>query len=218
MGVDMRNRAVALAVCLAGITGCHGLGGSGIAKSETRPVPAITAIDIGGAVDLVVTVADQPPSLTIRGDDNLLPHLLTTVKGERLEIHTDIDVSPKLPLRVAVTVPSLVGIHATGAAKIQVTGLHGDAFSLYASGAGTVELAGEVSQATIDVSGAAHVQAHALKAHTTKVELSGAANVTVFADHQLTVDVSGAGMVEYAGHPLKIEKSVTGVGVVRERK
>lgn len=217
----MRSGALAglfLATCVLALAGCRGLGGNGIAKSEVRPVPAVSAIDVGGAIDLQVTVAEQTPSLRIRGDENLLPHLVTTVKGQRLEIHTDVDVSPRLPLRVELTVSSLVGVHVTGAAKVQASGLRGQAFSLYASGAASVDLAGDVSQATIDVSGAARVRAHTLHAHDAKVQLSGAADVSVFADGLLRVEISGAGRVEYAGHPTKIDKAVTGVGVIREHK
>ncbi len=219
----MRNtwRRAAMAAVLVGLAAvgvaCRGLGGSGRAKEEVRTIAAVTHVEVSGAVELDVTVADGAPTLTIRGDDNLLPHVLTTVTGDRLHIHTDVDVSPEVPLHVALVVADLRALDVSGATRIHVKGLHGESFALDASGAGSVDLQGEVSRVTVEVSGAANVEAHGLRAHTVKVELSGAASVSVYADQELTADISGVGKVEYAGHPAKIVQHVSGVGVLKAR-
>jgi len=195
-------------------TSCRGLSGSGVTRTETRTMAKTpSCIEVHGAVDLDVAVSERPASLTVRGDDNLLTHLKTGVSGPCLQIGPDTEISPRAGLQVDVRLPSLEHLTASGAGKLKITGLHGAAFGLHASGATSADLAGEVTQLTVDVSGVAGVNAQGLKAHEARIQLSGAGSVAVFADQAVAARISGAGKVEVWGKPAKIDKTISGVGV-----
>lgn len=196
--------------------GCRsGLAGSGVEKTETRAMQQVArCIELHGAMEVAVAIGENP-SLVVQGDDNLLAHLKTSVNGPCLSIGTDIEVRPTLPLQVAVQLAGLDEVTADGANKVEVKGLQGPAFRVHLSGASAVELAGEVTRLTVEVSGMASVKAQALKTHEAKVNLSGAGSVAVFADQVLDAHVSGAGKIDVWGKPAKIEKEISGVGILQ---
>lgn len=211
-----RSMAATVFAVLALATACRGLPGSGVEKTETRKMQKITrCIEVHGAVEVAVEIGEKPPSLVVQGDDNLLPHLNTNVNGPCLSIGTDVEVRPSLPLHVAVQLEGLDEVTASGAMKLDVKGLKNETFGVHLSGASAAELAGDVTRLTVDVSGVASVKAQDLKAHEAQVHLSGAGSVAVFADRAVDAHISGAGKIDVWGKPQKIEKEISGIGVLQ---
>lgn len=214
----MRTRRSAVAMAMATLVlclGCRGLVGSGTAQSEVRPAGSFHVVTVSGAVRLEVDIGDAATQVAVSGDDNLLKHVTTTFVDGVLHIATDGNVAPQLPLTVHVATPLLDRLEVSGAADVRIRKLRGPAFTAEFSGAASVDLQGEVSAVVMRVSGVAEVKASELKAHSVRVDLSGAGHVTVWADEFLFADVSGAGAVEYAGQPARIEKAISGLGEVR---
>ncbi|WP_181233539.1 head GIN domain-containing protein [Enhygromyxa salina] len=206
-----------LAVVVGALTlaGCS-LRGSGTQMTEQRELASFDEIELGGVFKVVVHVAPgTTQKVEVSGDDNIVPKILTTVSGSELDLSVDHwMVRPEHPVTVEVWVPSLTKIEASGAAKIEVTGLHGEAFELDLSGASSSTLAGIVDRFEIDSSGAAKLDARALQAKTVDVELSGAGNAEVWASEQLDAEVSGAGKVRYWGAPGTVNEDISGSGSV----
>src|SRR5438093_6304 len=71
----------------------EGIKGSGVLKTEQRPVTGFSRIDVGGIVKLEWR-ADGAPSLEVTVEDNLLPLLITEVAGDTLKIHFNENVNP----------------------------------------------------------------------------------------------------------------------------
>lgn len=211
-------RAGALAGALSLLPGCFLLGGaagSGTAATETRQVEAFSEIDVGGNFQVEVEVGPAQ-QVTVEADDNLLALIETNVSGETLKIRTSKSVRTKVEPKITITVPSLRMVEASGASKVEASGLAGDAFELEASGASRIVLSGAVEELEIDVSGAGDVDAEDLQTKQADVDVSGAGDVDVTVSDVLDVDISGAGSVSYAGEPTLTE-DVSGAGKVKRR-
>ncbi|NVB38618.1 DUF2807 domain-containing protein [Pseudenhygromyxa sp. WMMC2535] len=209
-----RLMVLTASTALAAVTGCT-LRGSGSAGSELRELDDFDRIDIGGAFTLTVHVdPDAAPKVELRGDDNILPSILTKVQGSELDIgFENMIVNPKLPLEVEVWVPALQAIDASGASTIHVEGIAGERFDLDLSGSAEVALAGAVERLDVDISGSAELAARTLVAERVEVELSGSGEAEVFASERLDADISGSAEVTYWGDP-EVEKDISGSGKV----
>jgi hypothetical protein len=206
--------------------------GSDVAKTETRAVSPFSEIDVGGGIQLDVTIGPTS-SLAVTADDNILPHLKTDVAGDRLTIYVDASYSTNLGVVVQATAPTLRALQGSGASKTMLTGLSGEQFHLDLSGASTCQLtgdadlidaklsgashgaiAGTAKQVSIDCSGASHLDAAGLTAEKIIAEVSGASTAHVHATKELEVTASGASTLRYAGHPAKLDEQTSGASTV----
>jgi hypothetical protein len=227
------HRAVLLLAILSGCNYTFGpaLQGSGVAKTETRSPAPFSEIEVGGGVQLEVTVGPAP-SLEITADDNILPHLRTDVSGDRLNIYVDVSYSASRGIEIKATTPALRALDASGASQTTVTGVKADRFQLDLSGASDCQLAGDVDaldvtlsgasrctlagdakKLAVNCSGASHADAAALMADAATVELSGASTAQVHATTALVAAASGASTLRYAGQP-KVERKVSGASTI----
>jgi hypothetical protein len=191
--------------------------GSGVPKTETRAVGNFTRIEVSGATVLEVTAGQSATTLTVSGDDNIVPLVKTEVSGSTLSIGTEGIHNTKLPLVVKIGLPKLVAIEASGATKITASNLSGEHFELEGSGATKAVLTGAVDRLMVNVSGAGHVEAAGLAAKMADIDTSGAGNVQVNASDKLKVSISGAGKVTYTGNPV-ITQHISGAGKIASAK
>jgi hypothetical protein len=83
--------AVAVGIVLAvraddtGTTSSTGVQGSGVPATQTRAVPAFTAVDLAGGNNVTVHVG-RTQAVTVNGDDNLIKYVTTTVHDGTLAI------------------------------------------------------------------------------------------------------------------------------------
>jgi hypothetical protein len=211
--------------------------GSGNVISESRQVQDFSAVEINYPVELTVKQG-QTPSLTIEGEDNLLPQLDTRVSGSTLIIeNSERNFSKRVnstkPVRINLTVKDLRRVDFPSAGSLSADGLKTEDLRISISGAGTVTLT-NLTAVTLDVnlSGAGNIRADGkadtlitdisgfgsfhgdnLASQNADVTISGAGNATVWAKDSLKADISGTGSVRYYGSP-SVNKSVSGVGSV----
>ena len=186
-------------------SGCALLGvetirGSGVAMVEDREVSEFQQVKVGGALHAIVEPGDFH-SVTVEGDDNLVPLVMTDVVGGRLRIRTKnmVSISPQIPLRVVVVCPSLNGIHVSGASDVDVRDLQADALDVSASGASDLMITGVCTNLSLDVSGASEVDLSGLTALLADLHVSGASDVRVVATEEITGGASGASSVRHGG-------------------
>jgi len=207
--------------------------GSGELVTETRAVSGFSAVDFSGLGEVEI-IQDGSESITITTDDDVMPHVVTEVRGETLVVGFDFDGPIGiLPTRMEVTlhVDELGSITASGAWKVHADSLEGtdletlisgtgnlsidqlEATDLSAeiSGAGEMAIAGEVVSQNIAISGAGEYNAGDLKSESARVEISGSGETTLWVTGSLEVTVSGAGRIYYYGQPqVDFTKSGTG--------
>jgi hypothetical protein len=216
-------------------------GGNAITPSDTiiteeRDVSGFTGIDMSTFGKVVLTQGEDE-SLTIKGSDNVVPLVKTTVRGGVLTIEMDENINPlgvnnaEEVLSFKITVKDLSSLALSGLAEVEMASLSTSTLTLDMSGAGHVllselaaqdvditvsglggiEVAGEATHATIDIPGAGEVDAGDLECQTADVTISGLGTATVWVTDELTGTISGAGNVRYYGDPATNTES-TGVG------
>jgi Putative auto-transporter adhesin, head GIN domain len=210
--------------------------GSGNLVSETRDVSGFDTVEFSGAGDVEI-VQDGTESITIKTDDDVMPHVRTEVVGSTLQVYLDFSgILSILPTRLNVTlhVKDLTGITASGAWDAHSDSLETTDLNILISGAGTIsidaltatdvladisgagkmELAGEVTSQDVSLSGAGKYLAGDLKSKTATMDISGAGDATLWVTGSLTVSVSGTGHVEYYGQP-QVSFTESGSGTIK---
>lgn len=215
----MKRIAIALALACSALfllSGCTGVRGSGVRKTEKRELPAFTSIETIGAFEVTVT-CQKPASFEIEADDNILPLVETEVRGEVLRVTTKKNYHSSGGIAVRITVPNLDSVKSTGAGKFRVSDVKNDNFEIHSTGAAQVSVSGQSKSVTISSTGAGKIDAHNLRANNAEVSVTGAATADVYAIDQLDVTVSGAGRVTYSGNP-RVSKHVNGAGQVTKKE
>ena len=218
----MKNRVVLilLTALMLLVTGCHHgmlnqVSGSGNRLKQKRDVASFNSISYDGAFEIDV-VCQQPVSLEIEGDDNILPLVGTDVSNNVLHIKNLSSYSVSTPIKLKIAVQNLEGIAVNGAGRIEISGMKNDKFEIDVNGAPNVSVSGETKLVDIDTNGAGKIDTHKLRATKAVVESKGVSKVELHAADQLDVTVSGPSRVTYEGDPV-VNKTVNGPGSVAKR-
>lgn len=211
--------------------------GSGHIVTETRDVSGFHAIEVSYPAQVVVKQGAKE-SIKIEADDNLLPELLTQVKGGVLEIsykrHNTRYVNPTRPVNITIVVKELDDVEFTSAGELIINNLESDELDISLSGAGNLELndiavrdlhvslsgagsmsaSGQADSLDMNISGFGDFKGGNLHSRDALVNISGAGSSTVWVDDNLTAQISGAGSVSYYGSA-SVTKEVSGVGGVK---
>lgn len=204
--------------------------GSGTKLTETRKIAAFTEIDVSDG--LTLEVKKGPTSLTIEGDDNLVPLYVTEVVDGRLRIHRKKGdwVRPVLKLIVRVTTPSLERLDASGGVnarlenvaarkfgatlsggvELDAKDLELDVFDLNASGGVTARLGGHAKIAKLDLSGGVGLKAKQLEIAQASVDASGGCDVELTAKDSISGEASGGVGLKVYGKPAKAQVQTSG--------
>ena len=162
-------------------------------------------------------VAQQPQSLEIEGDDNLLALVATDVSGGVLRIKNLRGYSTNDPIKIRISVQNIDAVTANGAGKMEISGLNNDKFEIDSNGAPTIKVSGQTKALAIDANGAGNIDAHKLRAANAEVESKGVAKVEVYASDQLNVTISGPSTVIYDGDP-DLNQTINGPGSIKKRE
>jgi hypothetical protein len=217
------------------VTGDNAITPSNTIITEQRDVSGYTGIDMSTFGKVVISQGDSE-SLTIKGSDNIVPLVKTSVKNGVLTISTDKNIvvtglNSDNVLTFTITVKDLTGLTLSGAAEVTMDALStrdlsmvmsgagqiklgdltGESLDVNLSGVGNVEVAGEVTTAKIDISGAGGVIAPDLKIQTAEITISGIGGAELWVTDELTGTISGGGNVSYYGDP-QTNTTTTGVG------
>ncbi len=207
--------------------------GSGVAKTETRPIAAYENIVVDGTVDVEIKT-DAPVSLQITGDDNIVPLVQTEVKNGVLHISTQdgTSYSAKVNLVIHTTTPVLTSvksngtsdvtvqavklaeIEVTGTGQVIATGLNTPTLLVKSTGTSDVTLTGSTQKLVAKVSGTGALDAKNFKALDADVSVSGTGDAYVFVSGQFNANASGLGDIVYSGNPTIIEQNATGFGKI----
>ena len=210
----------AVLLALLAVAGCNGddsgtIKGSGISKTESRPVEKFTAIELD--VGRLTVEQSGTESLTVTADDNLLALFTTEVKGGTLHLSVakGKNFSGTGPV-FAVTAATLRSLGINGSGGIQASKLDGDTLSVSIAGSGSAKLAGRAAELKLSISGSGSVDAAQLQARRAKADISGSGSLTINASDELDASVSGSGTIWYIGSP-KVKSDVSGSGSIRRK-
>jgi hypothetical protein len=190
--------------------------GSGVAKTEIRPVGSFSKIDLVGSAEVEVSVGPAT-SVAVTADDNILPIIETAVAGDTLKIGSQKSVDTRLGVKVKITVPALDGVAISGSGNIHAQGLKSGTVEAGVIGSGNITLNGMADLFTAQIAGSGDLRAGDLSAKRVHVIVAGSGSATVQASQELDASVTGSGNVNYTGNPPQVRRSVTGSGNIRAR-
>lgn len=213
MKTTVKKIAAALAISLALLTllSMESLGQNEIVR-ETREMPPIDQIDVGGAFEVVLTFGEAQ-KVEVETRQKSLEKIETRVKDGLFTV-TASNLRNEKTQRLYLSVPGLNSIRAHGAATLKGTNtletdmltieasgaadvnldLNVKTLSTQSSGASDIELSGMAENHSAVVSGAATLDAKQMVAQFTDASVSGAGTAKVNSA-QLTGNTSGAGEI-----------------------
>ena len=194
-------------------------------------MPAFDHVDISGGYDVVVRVGGTR-SVSLEGDDNLLPLIRTEVRSGTLHIESTQNLRPRDGIRIEIGIETLRGIHSGGSSQVAVRDVRSPAFdasvsgsselaahgdfgdlSTSISGSGEIRMEGTADEIEGDVSGSGELDLVDVRARRARIDVSGSGGATVNVSERLDASVSGSGDVHYVGRPT-VEADVSGSGSV----
>jgi hypothetical protein len=225
---------ICLAVAAAGCSSnTHGTG-SGNVINQTRSIQGVNQVTLVGTGTVLVIQGNQE-SLTIEAEDNIIPHIVSSVKGNMLNVSYDNTTpSPTRPVKFHLTLKDLSTITLSGAVKIEtsgfktqnlgvsmngagegnMSGLEVNTLTVSLSGAGKMNMAGTATDQTITISGAGDYQARDLKSQTTTITINGAGKGMLNVSTMLNATINGTGDISCLRNP-QVNRQINGAGTVR---
>lgn len=228
---SFKTAAVVAVLSLLSCGRLGGLVGSGKPASDSRTIGAFKKVDVATNID--VTFIKGERGVEVITDENLLKVVDTTVNTDGvLVIKLKQPVADSLGVKVNLTNDVLEGVNvsgsssftgpapaaakdfqidASGASKVDLTGLTATKVVVNASGASEVTLTqGASTELTVAISGASKFVSHGFTADDVQVEVSGGSSVCATANKSVTGNASGGSTVTISGAPATMEVNSSG--------
>jgi hypothetical protein len=201
------------AICFAHDYGARSdfIEGDGIIFSDIRQLPFFKEIDIRGTYRFTIE-SGKKQTLTIKGDQNILPHITTIVKDRKLFVSNNKSFRTKTPLHLHITVPDIIKVTSNGSSEISINGIRNRTFAVVLTGAGKMSVSGTTKKFVVRLFGSSALNAKDFQSEDVEISTAGANTARVFADKVLDACIKGVGSVVYYGCPSEINKNIAGVG------
>lgn len=211
------------------------ISGSGVSASDTRTPGSFNGVALGIAARVEVNQSNRE-SVTITGDDNVVPLVETQIESGKLKIRwteRNLSVSYKSLVIVvearSIDSLSIAGsgdivadvlnatdftIDIAGSGDVRIRQLNAGKVTAKVSGSGDVHLAGRAESLEAKVAGSGDIKAGSLEVKSGSVSIAGSGSVALWPTDSLKVSIAGSGDVRYYGDPA-LNKSVAGSGSVK---
>jgi len=210
--------------------------GNGNVVTIERSTGDYDAVAISGWFD-VDLVDGNEGDVSLKGEENLLEHIITEVKDGKLVIKVEkgINLKPstwKEGIHITVPVESINAVSLSGSGDIvgkktikttnfntSMSGsgditldLEASSISASMSGSGDINLSGSTTDFNVTISGSGDIKAYELEADNVDATVSGSADIKVTANQRIKARVSGSGDIHYKGNPEKVDTKTSGSG------
>jgi hypothetical protein len=190
--------------------------GSGNVVREDRTVSGFNEVEVAG-VGHVHIEKGASERLTVEAEDNLLPYIISEVRGGKLTIRTrsNTSLTPTKPINYYVTVKRLDAIAVSGAADVVAPSLEAERFSVTISGTGDLKLSRlDATSVDLRLAGAGGLSIEELAADSLNVVVSGVGSAVIAGGRVHTQDLtlSGTGSID-VGRLASDEATVSVAGV-----
>lgn len=212
--------------------------GNGNVKKETREVSDFTGVALSGNMNVQLAYGNLN-SITVEGDENLLPYIETKVEDGVLHVRsknkTGLKTRNKLMVYVSLTKVTELRVSGSGnitgngdfsndgKTNISVLGSGNinagiNSFNetkIAVSGSGNVTLKGK-STNNIDatISGSGNIDCSEVACNDVFAQVSGSGNIKVYANKSIDAKVSGSGNIYYRGSATNINMKSSGSGKI----
>ncbi|MEA3466529.1 MAG: DUF2807 domain-containing protein [Thermodesulfobacteriota bacterium] len=187
--------------------------GNGKTATQQRSLSDYEQIAVQGAYTLTITSGNAYHFL-LRGDSNLLKHVVTRVDSGKLRIGNDESLCMKQPLEIEIKVPHLTSFYAEGAHEVTIENIDEPSLDLGLVGASSAMTQGTVKTLKLQISGTSMLDALKMSANSVTVDASGTSLAKIQVAGPLSVTASGICEVLYAGPPTSITADLCGLAEV----
>lgn len=212
--------------------------GNGNVITKTRTVSDYDGISVGGSFD-VILIKGKEGEITIKGEENIIPYIVTEVKGGTLKVRYKKNTNIRTTKTLTVTVPfkaiekvSLGGsgnirsesvikadelsVGLGGSGDIKLT-IEANELSAKIGGSGNIKLEGNAKEFNASIAGSGSIKAYGVKASIANSNIAGSGNVRITVTDKIKAKVVGSGNIYYKGDPAKIDIKSVGSGDVIDR-
>lgn len=210
--------------------------GSGSNTEERRSVEEYDVIYVDCELNVLLRQAglSDQNKIVVRAQENLLPFIKTDVSGDRLTIELSECIRPTEEIQVEIVTNGIVKFVHNGSGNVETLGsiksddfklvLNGsgdlsfkiktDDLEVQSSGSGDIMLSGEANDLEVDADGSGDVNALGLKANAVDGANGGSGTLSIFAQDEMNLSLSGSGDIRHSGSPQNSTISNTGSGTV----
>lgn len=202
--------------------------------SGRQQLPAFSKIQVAGDIHLNLFGGANQRTADVRCHTPDGPGVTFELDGETLMVrpqHEDrrtsdiclavIHASGVEGLEVAGTVTvrggmlsELTDARLAGSGSLDLRGLRAPRLALQAAGAGLVKLSGAVDTVTVEVSGAADIQAKYLVAQHGTLKVTGSGSIEATTQASVNAQTAGSGTITVHGQPPKVSQNALGDGEI----
>jgi hypothetical protein len=215
----MKKLILLLAVSGLFLSACEkdSISGDGNVAMEKRSLGGFSKVFTSGSTLVHITKASNF-SINVKGYENLLPYLETSVQNGTLKIEIDKDMRVKnANYEVFITMPDLSAISTEGSGDVDVLGdFSGNTdFELKISGSANISFEkGSTQNLSTRIEGSGDIKAFGLVAADAKPITSGSGDTEIGITNKLDARISGSGNVYYKGSPVSVDTNISGSGKV----
>ncbi|MEC5166768.1 hypothetical protein RCH18_002517 [Flavobacterium sp. PL11] len=212
--------------------------GNGNFISEQRVTKSYEKIDVTGFFD-VELVAGKEGTITVKGEENLVPLIKIEVVNQVLKIFTEknkyISTSKGKGIVIVIPIENINNVSLTGSGDIvgkttiksenfsvQLTGsgdidlkIEANSVNVLLTGSGDINLSGNTESINSDLKGSGDIDAGKLTSKNANVTVSGSGDNAVNCTETIYARVTGSGEIKYTGNPNKKDTKVSGSGSIK---
>lgn len=212
--------------------------GNGDVQTEDRDISGnFSEVDVCCALKVMLRESNSV-SVKVEAEENIIPLIVTEVKGNRLVIkmRNGYSINSTKPMKVFVDMPRLSAIDASGASKVIGAGtFSGSELSVSSNGASTVDLAfegeevrlksngaskialrGQTERLSVNASSASSIRAQDLIAQSAVVDANSASSVRLHVTGDLDAEAHSASSIRYLGNPDRVNREAHSASSVKK--
>lgn len=202
----------------------------GATVTEERTLDSFDRVEIDGCIDVTYKISDET-KIEIRGGENHMDDIFTTVIGDKLTIDEKVNFNFNHSITATLYGPNLEEIKIDGSGSFDADEMEGTEIDLKIEGSGDIELelnydevnasvagsgdidvTGESESMDVTISGSGTVDGRHMNLVDCKVVVAGSGDSYVNVSESLDITISGSGDVHYWGTPNTVESIVNGSG------
>lgn len=212
--------------------------GNGNLKKEIREASGFTGISLSGSMNVEMAYGNSN-SITVEGDENLLPYIETKVENGNLVIKTKdkVRLRTENKLVVHVSLTKLSNLKLSGSGNINGSGDFSNDNSttiavsgsgninvginsfaetrIAISGSGNIVLKGNhTNNIDASVSGSGNIDCSNITCNDVLAHVSGSGDIKVYANKSIDAKVSGSGNIYYKGSATNLTIKSSGSGKI----
>jgi len=196
----------------ATLVGC-GIQGSGQPVTEERELEDFRSVHVQAG--LRAEVRTGPHSVVVTGDDNIVPHISTTVVGGVLHVEPEASFEEDVPLVITISAPLFEEVSLEAGGRIEVIDVVQEELSLACRAGGDVIASGDVEHLNVAQESGGNIDATAISAPVVTLHGSAGGDVQVTATDSVRGSVESGSIARVHGSPeVRSIKSQSGGKVV----